>query len=205
MKNNSKNIAIILGASVIATLLFYKQGIGINAGIFSILIITSLLLKKKVNTNNWFTPLLLVINSIALCLSFQWLSFVLFIFSLLLVVGSHHPKIRNYFFSLIQAIPDLFSSFFRLIFKKNEEEFEKSFNLNKIIAIAVTVPFVILFFILYSSGNPVFSLYLSKIDLSFIDFGTIIFFLFACIFCTPIFLGSNHSALPNMTASPFRA
>jgi hypothetical protein len=193
METNSKKIAIVSVAGLLATVLFYKQGIGINTLLFAVFCLVTILINRKIKKLELTSVIFMIINGISLCISFQWLSFLLMIVSIFFMVALHHPLIGNSFFRFCQGFLDSIMAGVDFILSLKNNPDKKSKKNYYWLGILISMPIVLIFFSLYSIGNPVFSYYLSKIDLSFIDFGSIVFFLVASYFSVAILLGSDQN------------
>lgn len=191
MKQTKINILLIVLNAIMITVLFYATGLGINCLIFSIVLIAVMFVKKTITINSIPHLILLVISSAALLYNFQSLTFIIYLFNVLLLLGSIHQGVKNTSYKLGQGFIGLLAtlplSLSTLNFKTDKDEFK----LGKFLPYLIALPIGLVFLLLYKSGNPIFEHYLNKIDLSFIEAGSFFFFCFALYLSFPIVLGDQ--------------
>ncbi|MFI1770915.1 DUF4153 domain-containing protein [Thalassobellus citreus] len=172
-----KKISLIIGALLFSTL-FYKQDIGLNMSLFSLITIIVLAIY---NTKAFKQK-----RTIAFCILYLITAFAIFLyksnlsiiancvafFTLIGHVSEHHSSIYiNWINGLYTFIAGYFHRNFNTVIEEEKAEPKKRVDYVhwiKIIGIPVTV--IIIFISLYKNGNPMFNDIISKIDFSFINF-----------------------------------
>lgn len=177
-----KNIILIL-SSFLFSLLFYKQNIGLNLFLFS-LISTGILaffnVKKFKETETLLKATVYIVVSVLVFVHHSFLTIFSSIICFIILVGTvseHRSSIYLKFLNgLYTTIVAAFSHYFDR--KKTSESEEKSKKtdyifLVKIILIPLII--IILFISLYKNANPVFENLINKIDFSFINISWLLF------------------------------
>ena len=174
----TKNILLILN-TVVFSILFYKQLIGLNIILFLLFILPSLLLLTKPKWRNTNTVLLLittVITSLSCLYYGSLISVFTFTITLLTLVS-------NLYETKISLPTSLFISFFSTVFSfvlhsiektgsQNQEAKRKKFN--PILALLIFI-IILIFILIYSISNPLFGELIQKINFDFISIDWIIF------------------------------
>ncbi len=171
-----KKISLLIGALLFSTL-FYKQSLGLNMSLFSLITVLVLAIynpksfKEKRTIAFSITYILTatgiffyqsVLSSIANCVAF---------FTLIGHVSEHHSSIYiNWLNGFYTFVAGFFHRNFNVI--ENEQKATPKKDVDyvhwiKIIGIPLVV--IIVFISLYKNGNPVFGNLISKIDFSFIN------------------------------------
>ena len=158
-----KKIHFILVCSVIFTLLFYNESIGVNLAIFG-LVLTGLICYFYQDKFTERSHLVLVITSVLSCIAFAWygdfVSFLaLFLSIVFLQFKTHENRLK-----IIQVFPLIFlngiTSLGRVfIFSQWLPQRKVNNNFAKKLIAYIMIPsvFLILFFVVYSFGSDHFS------------------------------------------------
>jgi hypothetical protein len=173
-----KKILNIIAAIGFSTL-FYKQNLGLNLILFSILTISILFINRKdafVKTNVIIKAMGYLISGIAIFLYQSDLAIIANILSFFILVGTVSEHKTSIYISWLNGcyttIAALFHRYQERLQQSNTEETTEKRKIDywywiKIIGIPAIV--IILFIGLYRNGNPVFDNLISKIDFSFIN------------------------------------
>lgn len=177
-----KKISLILGALLFSTL-FYKQDIGLNLALFSII---SIIVLAIYNTKAFKQK-----GTIAFCMVYLITALAIFLyksnlsiianciacFTLIGHVSEHDSSIYiNWLNGLYTFIAGFFHRNFNVIESQEKVVSKKKIDYLhwiKIIGIPVTV--IIIFTLLYKDGNPMFNDIISEIDFGFINFQWLLF------------------------------
>ena len=169
---------ITLISALLFSTLFYKQDLGLNMVLFTILTITVLFMSNKhqfIRKKTILIAIAYLITGVCIFLFDSSLCIIANITAFLTLIGSvseHkssiHLKWINGFYSTIVSS---FARYYDSIDSK--EKSKKKYKIDflywiKIIGIPTIVAF--LFIALYRNGNPKFDILISSIDLSFINF-----------------------------------
>ena len=178
----NKNIPLI-ASSLIFSLLFFKQNIGLNFLLFSMLTIALLFIfnNKQFKTIKVLTAALVFLATATFVFIYNAtlsvISSIVAFFYLLGTVSevnsSVYIQLLNGFFS---SIASGFSMYYNRFLEETEAVKKKSIDYVywlKMIGIPTIV--LLIFVILYRSANPYFDELINKIDLSFINFQWILF------------------------------
>ncbi|WP_163400222.1 DUF4173 domain-containing protein [Flavobacterium fluviatile] len=158
-----KTHQFILASSLIFTLLFYNETVGINLALFGLLLTTAIcyFFQDKFTDR---THLILVVTSILSCLAFAWYGDFASFLALALSITFLQFKTHERELKVIQVIPLIFINGFASIgriFMFNQWLPEKKIHNNfakKLIAfVVIPAVFLGLFFIVYSFGSDHFS------------------------------------------------
>jgi len=171
-----KNIILIIGALLFSTF-FYKQDIGLNLLLFTLLTITILAITNFSSFNNrkvLFNVVTYLITGIGIFLHNSNLVIIANIISFITLVGSISEYKSSIYIKwlngLYTTIVAAFSHYFDSLTSEIENVQKKKIDIlywSKIIGIPVVI--IIIFISLYRNGNPLFDGIISKIDLSFIN------------------------------------
>lgn len=158
-----KKIHFILVCSVIFTLLFYNESIGVNLAIFG-LVLTGLICYYYQDKFTEHSHLVLVITSVLSCIAFAWygdfVSFLaLFLSVVFLQFKTHENRLK-----IIQVFPLIFlngiTSLGRVFMFSQwlpQRKVNNNFAKKLIAYIMIPAVFLILFFVVYSFGSDHFS------------------------------------------------
>ena len=185
-------LALVLLNAFVATILFYKASLGINSLLFASYSAVLFLILKKNDSYNRFFTILFVITGISLSLVPQTMSFVVYVILGLLITGSQSHAIRNTSYHLVQGLVDELIALPNLIPTSTTEKSTSQIDYKSYLPVLITLPVVVIFFVLYKSGNPIFDFYTNKIDFSFIEIGSILFFLIASYLSVAFLFGGNR-------------
>ena len=153
---------LIFLTTAIFTVLFYEQSVGLNLGIFGLIlsVLVYFTANRKVKNKTFYV---LFATSIFSSMAFAWygdfVSFLAVFFSLSLLIFSSQSANMKPVFSLIVISINAFSSIFRVFqFDKWLPKSQKDANLWKKLFAYLLVPLslVIIFFLVYSFGSEHF-------------------------------------------------
>ncbi|WP_127844947.1 DUF4153 domain-containing protein [Psychroflexus aestuariivivens] len=177
-----KNLISLISALIFSTL-FYKQNIGLNLFLFSVLTSSILILKNPELTKNRSILLKIAAYLITGVMVYFYNSSLVILANLIAfftLIGSvSEPKSSiyvNWINGIYTSIVSYFSRYYdRADLDDNNEKKKKIDYLywSKIIGIPLALSLI--FIALYRNGNPVFNDMVSKIDFSFINIQWIIF------------------------------
>ncbi len=175
--------ALLFLASLIFSLLFYQQYIGLNVVLFSITAIAVLFIfnpKKFKEKETILKASILIFTSVFVFMHHSLISLIATIISFVVLVGtisntnsSIYVKFLNGLYTTIVAV---FSRYFER--DKNSESTSKKQKIDylywlKIIGIPLVI--VTVFVLLYRNINPIFNDIISTLDLSFINMSWLLF------------------------------
>jgi hypothetical protein len=178
-----KNDWILVSSALLYSYLFYQQSAGINFLIFTILLLTGLVIMKKelLNTLTWKMAAVGSILSAA-CLAFYGsnLALVANLISLSILSGLSMSAKSSVVFSLLFSAYSYVTS---LVFmyldwierKQKESNLNANGSFKKFLLISIPILITLLFFQLYRASNPLFNEFAAKINFNFISFGWITF------------------------------
>jgi len=171
-----KNITVLI-ASLFFSTLFYKQGIGLNLSLFSLLTVIIL----RLNNKNAFAKrsvilysVLYLTTSITVFFYSSQLTIIANCVAFFTLIGSVSEPKSSIYVNWLNGVYTSIAGFFHRNFDYNEAEETPKLKQDidllhwvKIIGIPLTI--IIIFIALYKNGNPVFNDFISKIDFSFIN------------------------------------
>lgn len=171
-----KQIPLILAAVLFSTL-FYKQGIGLNFSIFSMITVIILILYNK-NTFKQKSTLVYtffyLITAISIFIYNNTLAIVANTIAFATLVGQVSNQNTSIYINWLNGMYSFIAGFFHRNFNVDEKEQKiipkkdiDYLHLTKIIGIPLVV--LIIFITLYRNGNPVFDSLIQKINFSFIN------------------------------------
>ncbi len=194
MKNTDWKIII---AAIVYTLLFYKQEAGINYLIFSIVIMVLTAIQKIENIKkpSWIAVSLgTLISGFFVFYYGTSLPIIANIISLIFLAGISFKansslllSAFNSLTSLVFAIPLLIQNFIRKKPNKNQVK-EKTSLFKKVILLLFPLFVVFIFFVLYRDSNPLFMKITEDINLEWLSFPLVKFFLFSLFFMYSFFV-----------------
>lgn len=154
---------LILACSLIFTLLFYKESIGVNIAIFG-LVITGLICYFFQDRFIDRTHLILVVTSVLSCFAFAWYGDFASFLALALSVLFLQFKTQDYKLKIIQIFPLVFlngiTSLGRVLMFNQwlpEKKISNDFTKKLIAYFIIPAVFLFFFFIVYSFGSEHFS------------------------------------------------
>ncbi|SDX09445.1 protein of unknown function [Lutibacter oricola] len=176
---------ITLISAITFSLLFFQQSVGLNLLLFTITTIISLAIVHPSKINNkttiWYSVIYLL-TGIAVFFQKSDLTIIANLISFFTVVGAFSENRTSIYINWINGLYSCIVSVFAIYFEKQNSNVISTSNTNNqkkfVSNLKITIPtiiVVVVFIVLYSKGNPVFSDLLSKIDLSFINFKWILF------------------------------
>jgi hypothetical protein len=177
-----KNLITLVSAILFSTF-FYKQNIGLNLSLFTLLTIVMLAIKNNKIIKNKSTILIAIaylITGVAVFIYKSNLAIIANIIAFCTFIGSISEHKSSIYVKWINGIYTVVVSYFSIRFdientgikKEKKEKIEYTYWL-KIIGIPSIILFI--FINLYRNGNPMFDELISKIDFSFINFQWILF------------------------------
>ncbi len=171
-----KNIILLVSAILFSTL-FYKQDIGLNMSLFSIITIVILSFFNPKTFKNKSTIVLTVtyvVTAVAIFFYNSTLSILANGFAFFTLVGHVSQRNSSIYVNWLNGLYSFVAGIFHRAFLASESNKESKLkkqidyiHLIKIIGIPMVV--IIVFSLLYKNGNPFFNELISKIDFSFIN------------------------------------
>ncbi|WP_282134368.1 DUF4173 domain-containing protein [Seonamhaeicola maritimus] len=171
-----KKISLLIGAVLFSTL-FYKQSLGLNMSLFSIVTIAILATynpKSFKQKSSIAYSLLYLISAISIFIFQSSLSFIANFVAFFTLVGHVSEHKSSIYVSWLNGFYSFVAGFFHRNFNPDGKEEKAKIKRDidyvhwiKIIGIPLIV--VIIFILLYRNGNPVFNDLTSKINFSFIN------------------------------------
>lgn len=171
-----KQIPLILAAVLFSTL-FYKQGIGLNFSIFSMITVIILMLYNKNAFKHKSTlvyTFLYLITAISIFIYNNTLAILANTIAFATLVGQVSNQNTSIYINWLNGMYSFIAGFFHRNFNVDEKEQKiipkkdiDYLHLTKIIGIPLVV--LIIFITLYRNGNPVFDSLIQKINFSFIN------------------------------------
>ncbi|MDN3665916.1 DUF4173 domain-containing protein [Algibacter miyuki] len=170
-----KNIPLIIGALLFSTL-FYKQSIGLNLSLFTVLTILLLVINNKKffkHKSTLLLSLVYIITAVSVFIFQSQLAIIANIIAFFTIIGHVSEHESSIYINWLNGIYTTIAGFFeRNLFANPEHPTPSKKNIDylhlaKIIGIPLLV--VIIFIGLYRNGNPVFSDFIAKIDFSFFN------------------------------------
>ena len=199
----NKNILLLLG-SLIFSLLFFKQDVGLNFLLFSLTTVTLLCLfnaKRFKNKKVLLAGFLYLIMALFVFIYNSTLSIftaVIAFFYLLGIISEHkssvYIQLLNGFFSSIASGFTLYYERFSLETKAVKKNTINYIYWLKMVGIPIIV--LLIFVILYRSANPYFNEIINKIDFSFINLQWVLFTIMGYFLLLNI---SNPIVIENVT------
>lgn len=177
-----KNLITLISAILFSTL-FYKQDIGLNLVLFSILTCTVLLIKNIEiirHRDVLFKMIAYLITAVMVFFYNSTLAILANIISFITLIGSvSHPKTSiyiNWLNGIYTSIASYFSNLYDKAFIAKENSPKKTINyLQWLKIIGIPSVFILIFISLYRNGNPVFDELIGRIDFSIINVQWVIF------------------------------
>lgn len=172
-----KKHQIILACSIIFTLLFYKESVGVNLSIFALLL-TGLICYSFQDRFTQRSHLILVVTSVLSCLAFAWYGDFVSFLALSMSVLILQFKTEESELKVIQVFPLVFlnaiSSLGRIfVFSQwlPEKRIHNNFAKKLVAYFVIPAIFIVVFFAAYSFGSTHFSSLLTDytLDLDIIE------------------------------------
>jgi hypothetical protein len=172
-----KKHQIILACSIIFTLLFYKESVGVNLSIFALLL-TGLICYSFQDRFTQRSHLILVVTSVLSCLAFAWYGDFVSFLALSMSVLILQFKTQESELKVIQVFPLVFlnaiSSVGRIfVFSQwlPEKRIHNNFAKKLVAYFVIPAIFIVVFFATYSFGSTHFSSLLTDytLDLDIIE------------------------------------
>jgi len=173
MKTKFKlKIFFLIAGTLLFSILFWKQGIGINYFIFNIFVNISLFLfypNFLKNKKSWIALVGTFLTSTFIIIYGSLFAAIMYFISLILLIGIvQETSVRLTFFLIFSVINNYFNSFREI---KNEFDAttsqDKKFKFNKLKVVLRNIIFpvfiFIIFFVIFKFANPVFGKYADKI------------------------------------------
>ena len=172
-----KKITLLIGSILFSTL-FYKQSLGLNITLFSLITI-AVLITYNVNTfkrkSTIAFSILYLISSLSFFFFRSNLSLIANIVSFLTLVGHVSELNTSIYVNWLNGFYSFIAGFFHRNFSVDQKETQNAkpkkdidyIQWIKIIGIPIVA--IIIFINLYKKGNPVFNDLINKIDFSFIN------------------------------------
>lgn len=171
-----KKLSLLIGAILFSTF-FYKQSLGLNMPLFSLVTITTLAIynqnafKKK---SSIAFGILYAISALAIFFFQSSLSFIAYVVAFFTLVGHVSEHKSSIYVNWLNGFYSFVAGFFHRNFNvvESEEKVKLKKDIDyihwiKIIGIPLVV--ILIFISLYKNGNPVFENLIEKIDFSFIN------------------------------------
>ncbi len=171
-----KHLSLIIGALLFSTL-FYRQDIGLNQSLFSLLTIIILVVHNK---NAFHKPSTLIISLayiVSAIATFMYVSTLAIItnsvvfFTLVGHISEHKSSLYvNWLNGSYTLVSGAFHRYFKRKTNTENEEKDRKINIlywTKLIGLPLLC--LLLFSFLYKNGNPIFNDLISRIDFSFIN------------------------------------
>tara|TARA_R110002049_G_scaffold308014_1_gene510582 strand:+ start:39 stop:1424 length:1386 start_codon:yes stop_codon:yes gene_type:complete len=163
--------------------LFYKQNIGLNLLLFSVLVIIILIINNvKIikNRNIYFKLITYILTGITVFLYNSNLSITANIIAFFTVIGSVSEHKSSIYIKWMNGIYTSIAAVFTLYYDSLNTEVEnvKRVKINYLYwlkIIGIPIAFIIIFINLYRNGNPMFDELILKIDFSFINLHWLLF------------------------------
>lgn len=172
----------IIGAILFSTL-FYKQDLGLNLSLFSLLTILILAINKKdafYNKTVIIKSLAYLLSGIAVFFYKSNLSITANVVSFFIFVGSISEHKASIYINWLNGCYTTIAAFFHRLYEqsgtnKNTNSKQRIDYIHWLKIIGIPLVVLIIFISLYKNGNPMFNDLISKIDFSFINLQWILF------------------------------
>lgn len=193
---------------LITALITYKQTLGINAFVISLIITGDFLIYTNFHkAKKWkMAALLWVISGLGLALSYLDIGITLFIVTGLNFFAVHYSEKINFPSSIIQSIISFYTGIirffqFRKVLEINTSAHQGKDILKKILIIMIPLFVVCIFLKLYQAANPKFKDYTSFLNLEFIEWQFLIFYGVLLIFTYGFFFFKPSQKILELDAS----
>ncbi|WP_248723607.1 DUF4153 domain-containing protein [Seonamhaeicola sp. ML3] len=177
-----KKTALLIGSIAFSTM-FYSQGLGLNLSIFSLVVISVLVIYNQNAFNRKSTiafSAVYLITSISFFIFNSTLSLIANIVTFITLVGHVSEKDSSIYVNWLNGFYTCIAAFFHKNFNVMDEEekvkLKKKIDyLHWLKIIGIPLIITVIFIALYKNGNPVFENLINKIDFSFINMQWILF------------------------------
>ncbi|PQJ79250.1 DUF4153 domain-containing protein [Polaribacter porphyrae] len=177
-----KNL-ILLTSAILFSTLFYRQGIGLNLSLFTLLTIIVLVINNKtiIKTKIYIIKIFAYfITGVVVFLYKSDLTIIANIIAFFTLIGSISELKSSIYIKFMNGIYTTIVAAFSLYFDKQTTEIQtvKKNKINYVYwlkIIGIPALFLIIFISLYRNGNPKFNELILKIDFSFINLQWILF------------------------------
>ncbi|WP_107038191.1 DUF4153 domain-containing protein [Brumimicrobium mesophilum] len=171
MKGNKRDILSVLLFSILCTILFHKQDLGLNLIIAETIILSWLIYTKQFKFKGYYSIAVgigLIITLLSTLFTHSLFSYILHFIVLFIFIGLLiYPQTKSLYFSFGQAFTNLFTSHGELYNKLTSSKLKgrslKSY-IKKIGIFIVPVLIIIFFIIIYRNSNPVFDTLIDEIS-----------------------------------------
>lgn len=181
---------LYLLTSLSFSILFYDQYMGLNALIFSILIIaaTWYLNKNELDKKQFLiSSTLYFTSSLSVFIYGNELAIIAYFLSFGFHIVACHQKSLSLLTGFLSLLANNILLFYRKIKKSKTNKEEGSKRKFNIVILFIPIALLLLFFGLYRSINEEFKNLTDQINLDFISFGWVFFTLFSLVFLLPVF------------------
>ena len=188
--------------------LFYKEFWGLNALITAVLIIIVNLLNKqednqplRITSVKWWTAaLLLIANGFGVFYTNTLLAAILFIISVLYFAAINNQNQHSLILGIIQSMRSFFHGFYNLIdringYFKNKKETKSNNTYIRFLLISVPFLIAIIFLKLYQSADKTFYEWTKFINLDWVSWSFIFFYLGVFVFSYGLYFFSKSDQL----------
>lgn len=169
------NDYLLIGATAGYSLLFYEQNAGINFLLFSILLLSFLLIRNKdlIQNKKWIlTAVCVLFSAVCILIHSSALAIIANVVSLIVLSGLSFNSKTSALFHFGFGVYSVASSFVYMILdgvKRNENKDPDSKKNYKWIGIVLVSMVSILFFLLYKDSNPIFAEYTKWIHFDILE------------------------------------
>lgn len=216
MKTTQKiKFIVLISGTLLFTYLFWKQGFGLNFGIFNIFITSCVFgfYKDAVKSKPVILTLIgIFITSSMIVIYGSTLAFVMYLISVLLLIGFlHQPTLKLSLFAILSSVNDYFNSFrgMKKDFNPEHKTSKTSKAFFRFVKLAIVpVLILIIFFVIFRAANPVFNeltdIFFEKIGdffqkfFEYISFGAILFTLWGFTIIAWIVFNHKNSYFQNI-------
>lgn len=196
-----KNDWILGSVTALYSFLFYKEGIGVNLTIFTLVLLITSIIKNRylIKRKNWILVAFgTLCSSMAVVVYGNSLSIFANVLSLIVLTGISFNKNSSIFISFLNGIYTWVSSPVFFIHENRKQQNSQLFfqkNKRKFIIFLFPIIVVLVFFFMYRSANPIFKSLTDNINLDWISFGWIFFTLLGMLFLYGFFNVKNMEEL----------
>ena len=194
-----KNDVLLILATALYSLLFYRQSFGLNFLLFSVVLVVMLLLQNKslIKQASWYVLAIgSIVSGVCVMLYGTWLSFAANITSLSLLSAMSFSKGSSIIMAGIYSLYSYASAAGFMIVDLIERRGRKSANYGGKFWIKLSIGIgifavLVLFFFLYQKSNPLFKDLTQKINLDFISWPWVRFTLLGFVLLYGFFYSRN--------------
>jgi len=195
---------ILIGAALLFSLLFYRQEIGLNFVLFTLLncLVTYSTTGKTWNRQTWIAASLYVLSALPVLFYANKIVILSNVSCLFYFLGKINEAKASLFVQLLNGLYTSLTSYFHHQYTRYLHRPTAAVNvihLTKLIGIPLA--FLIIFIFLYQAASPDFSTFIQQLDLSFFNFQWAIF---TCIGYVVLFNCSDPIAIASITSLDLR-